>query len=51
MVEVRPDCVGPGEFVGVVVLAGGVGLLGVELLLVLLGVDHVAGLGGHGVGA
>ena len=36
MVEVRPDCVGPGEFVGVVVLAGGVGLLGVELLLVLL---------------
>ena len=42
MVEVRPDCVGPGEFVGVGVLAGGE-------VLVLVDVDHVAGLGGRGV--
>ena len=45
MVEVRPDCVSPG---GVVVLAGGEVD---KLLLVLVDVDHVAGLRGRSVGA
>ena len=47
MVEKRPDCIDPGELEGVVV---GVGLVGSELLLVLVGVVHGAGLSGRGVG-
>ena len=38
--EPRPDCVGPGDGE----------LVGSELLLVLVGVVHGAGLGGRGVG-